>query len=214
MKNMNKGKGWSVAVGWVAVLITLSFQSLHAEIMHEIILEEGYLEIEYSAGTGQNVSYHVIDFAATGGESYAFEYHFDGPTESAHAALLAIDAAGPLSYDFTNYDFGGGLVPFADNFSYLSDVGDPNIFWSYSLGSYAGLGTDVTWAGAPTGAGEQMLTDGSWHGWYNGFNGWDAIGPSVPAVGGAGVIPEPTSLLLGILGMSLICLRFRCTSSR
>jgi len=214
MRNVRKGKGWAVAVGCMAVLIASGFQSLRAEIVHDVILSEGYLEIEYSAGAGQNVSYHVVDFASTGGESFAFAYHFDGPTESAHAALLAIDAAGPLSYAFTSYDFGGGVVPFTDNFSYLSDTGDPHIFWSYSLGSYAGLGADVTWAGAPTGAGDQLLTDGSWHGWYNGFNGWDAVAPRVPAVGGAGVIPEPTSLLLAICGMLLICLRFRCASCR
>ena len=214
MRNVRKSKGWAVAVGCIAVLIASGFQSLRAEIVHDVILSEGYLEIEYRAGTGENVSYHVVDFAFTGGESFAFAYHFDGPTTSAHDALLAIDAAGPLSYAFTSYYFGGGLVPFADNFSYLSDVGNPNNFWSYSLGSYAALGTDVTWAGAPTGAGDQLLTDGSWHGWYNGFNGWDAVAPRVPAVGGAGVIPEPTSLLLAICGMLLICLRFRCASCR
>jgi len=75
----------------MAVLIASGFQSLRAEIVHDVILSEGYLEIEYSAGAGQNVSYHVVDFASTGGESFAFAYHFDGPTESAHAALLAID---------------------------------------------------------------------------------------------------------------------------
>ena len=212
MKNMNKGKGWSVAVGCMVVLVTLSFQSLHAEIVPDVILQDGYLEIEYSAGIGQNVSYHVVDFASTGGESFAFAYRFDGPTESAHAALLAIDAAGPLSYAFTSYDFGGGLVPFADNFIYLSDTGDPNIFWSYSLGSYAGWGIDVTWAGALTSAGEQLLTDGSWHGWYNGFNGWDAVSPRVPAVGGSGVIPEPASIGLCICGISLMFVRWRCKS--
>ena len=210
MRNVRKSKGWAVAVGCMAVLVALSFQSLQAEIVPEIILEDGYLDIEYSAGSGQNVSYHVIDFASTGGESYAFTYHFDGPTKSAHAALLAIDAAGPLSYAFTSYDFGGGVVPFADNFSYLSELGDPNIFWSYSLGSYAALGTDVTWAGAPTGAGEQLLTDGSWHGWYNGFNGWDAVSPRVPAVGGHGVIPEPASIGLCMWGMFLLFVRRRC----
>ena len=214
MKNASTMKVWSIAVGCIAILIASGFQSLRAEIVHDVILAEGYLEIEYRAGTGDNVSYHVVDFESTGGESFAFAYHFDGPTASAHDALLAIDAGGDLVYDYTIYDFGGGPIPFADNFSYLSDVGNPAVYWSYSLGSYPVFGSDVVWSGAPTGAGEQMLTDGSWHGWYNGFNGWDAVGPRVPAVGGAGVIPEPTSLLLGILGMLLICLRFRCASCR
>ena len=80
MKMRAQVKVWSVAVGCMAVLVALSFQSLQAEIVPEIILEDGYLEIEYSAGSGQNVSYHVIDFASTGGESFAFAYHFDGPT--------------------------------------------------------------------------------------------------------------------------------------
>ena len=213
MKHASKSKVWSVAVGCMALLVASSFQSLRAEIVPDVILADGYLEIEYSAGTGENVSYHVVDFASTGGESFAFAYHFDGPTQSAHDALLTIDAAGDLSYAFTNYDFGGGLVAFADNFSYLTDTGDPNIFWSYSLGSYAGWGTDVTWSGAPTGAGEQMLTDGSWHGWYNGFNGWDAIGPSVPAVGGAGVIPEPASIGLCVWMMLLLFVRWRSSLS-
>ena len=209
MKHSSTMKVWSTAVGCIAVLIASGFQSLRAEIVHDVILSEGYLEIEHRAGTGDNVSYHVVDFESTGGESFAFAYHFDGPTTSAHDALVAIAAAGDLSYEYTNYDFGGGPLPFADNFSYLSDVGNPVVYWSYSLGSYPVFGSDVVWTGAPTGAGEQMLTDGSWHGWYNGFNGWDAVAPRVPAVGGYGVIPEPASLGLCAWIISLMCIRRR-----
>ncbi len=209
MGNGSTTKFWSILVGCTALLIASSFQPLCAEIIPEVILSEGYLEIEYSAGAGDSISYHVIDFETTGGESFAFAYYFDGPTVSAHDALVAIAAAGDLSYDFTIYDFGGGPLPFADNFSYLADSGNVSTYWSYSLGSYAGLGSDVAWIGASTGAGEQFLTDGAWHGWYNGFNGWDAMAPRVPAVGGAGVIPEPASIGLCAWMISLMCIRRR-----
>ena len=96
MKNASAIKVWSIAVGCIAILIASGFQSIRAEIVHDVIVPEGYLEIEYRAGTGDNVSYHVVDFESTGGESFAFAYHFDGPTASAHDALLAIDAAGEL----------------------------------------------------------------------------------------------------------------------
>jgi hypothetical protein len=209
MKKTSTIKVWLIAMGCIAVLIASGFQSLRAEIIHDVILADGYLEIEYSAGAGDSVSYHVVDFETTGGGSFAFAYYFDSPTISAHDALVAIATAGDLSYEYTSYDFGGGPLPFADNFSYLADSGNVSTYWSYSLGSYAGLGIDVTWSGAPTGAGEQMLTDGAWHGWYNGFNGWDAVAPRVPAVGGAGVIPEPASIGLCAWMISLMCIRRR-----
>jgi len=110
-------KFWSILMGCTALLIASSFQPLCAEIIPDVILSEGYLEIEYSTGAGESVSYHVIDFETTGGESFAFAYYFDGPTISAHDALVAIASAGALSYDFTVYDFGGGPLTFADNFS-------------------------------------------------------------------------------------------------
>ena len=209
MKNANIRKTIPVAMGCITLVIASGFQSLRAEIVPEVILSDGYLEIEYSAGAGDSVSYHVIDFETTGGGSFAFAYYFDGPTVSAHDALVEIAAAGDLSYDFTIYDFGSGPLPFADNFSFLADSGNVSTYWSYSLGSYAGLGSDVTWIGASTGAGEQYLTDGAWHGWYNGFNGWDAVAPHVPAVGGAGVIPEPASIGLCVWMISLMCIRRR-----
>ena len=203
MKNASTMKCWSVVAGCIALLIASSFQPLRAEIVPDVILAEGYLEIEHSAGAGDSVSYHVIDFETTGGESFAFAYYFNGPTVSAHDALLAIESAGDLSYDYTIYDFGGGPLPFADNFSYLGDSGNVSTYWSYSLGTYSALNTEVTWTGAPTGAGEQFLTDGAWHGWYNGFNGGGAVAPRVPTATGAAV-PEPTSMMLTLCGICLL----------
>ena len=46
MKNASTMKVWSIAVGCIAVLLTSGFQSLRAEIVHDVILSEGYLEIE------------------------------------------------------------------------------------------------------------------------------------------------------------------------
>lgn len=203
MKNLSKNKCWSIAMVCTALLIASSFQPICAEIVSDVILSEDYLEIEHSAGAGDSVSYHVVDFETTGGESFAFAYYFNGPTVSAHDALLAIAAAGDLSYDYTIYDFGGGPLPFADNFSYLGDSGNVSTYWSYSLGTYSALNTEVTWVGAPTGAGEQFLTDGAWHGWYNGFNGGDAVSPRIPTATGAAV-PEPTAMMLSLFGICLL----------
>ena len=128
MKNANIRKTIPVAMGCITLVIASGFQSLRAEIVPEVILSEGYLEIEYSAGAGDSVSYHVIDFETTGGGSFAFAYYFDGPTVSAHDALVEIAAAGDLSYDFTIYDFGSGPLPFADNFSFLADSGNVSTY--------------------------------------------------------------------------------------
>ena len=202
MKNTCKIKVCSIAMGCLTILIATGSQSLRAEIVTDVILSEGYLEIEHRAGTGSSVSYHLIDFESTGGESFAFAYHFEGATTSAHDALVAIADSGDLSYDYTHYDFGDGPTPFADNFSYLGDSGNVSIYWSYSLGTYSALNTEVTWTGAPTGAGEQFLTDGAWHGWYNGFDGFSAVAPRVPTAT-AGAVPEPTSIMLTLCGICL-----------
>ena len=152
----------------VLALLLVALQvpcSLQADILTEVPIDGEYLRLEYIAGSGLLISYHVIDFAHTNGDTYAFGYRYNGSTVTSHDALLAMDAAGELQYGFST----GWGEPFTDNFSYLQDAGLQANYWSYSLGIYDALAEDVAWSMSPSGAGGQFLQDGSWHGWYNGF---------------------------------------------
>jgi len=169
--------------------------SLKGDILTEIPVNGEYLRVEYIIGSGSFVSYHVIDFAHTSGDTYAFGYRYDSLTVTAHDALLSLDAAGELQYDFN----AGWGEPFTDNFSYLEDTGLQANFWSYSIGIYNALAEEVAWSMAPTGAGGQLLQDGSWHGWYNGFTPeYGSIDPSIPH---GQAVPEPATVLVAGLGL-------------
>ena len=171
--------------------------AIEASIITDIAIGDEYLELEYDAGSGSSVSYVVVDLSNTGGATYAFGYHYDSPSTTAHDALVALDAAGDLQYDYTMHDFGGGSIPFADNFSYQGESGIVANYWSYSLGIYDILAADVSWSGAATGAGEQLLEDGGFQGWYNGFGpppNFAAVDPELPTA--ALTIPEPRAIVL------------------
>ena len=74
----------------------------------------------------------------------------------------------------------------------------------------AALAQDLAEESAATGAGEHILQDGDFQGWYNGFGpppNFDAIFPSVPTAAAAGV-PEPATLGMGLTSL-LIWIGFR-----
>ena len=181
--------------------------SLKADILTEIPIDGEYLLLEYITGSGSSISYHVIDFAHTSGDTFAFGYRYDGATMTAHDALLALDAAGDLEY---NFSIGWG-EPFTDNFSYLLEAGSQANYWSYSLGTHDALAEDVSWSMSPSGAGGQLLQDGSWHGWYNGFTPeYGSINPSIPH---GQAVPEPASVVVAGLGL-LFLLSWRLGRTR
>lgn len=147
------------------------------------------LDVSHSVGSGDLTSYMVIDFGATGGDSVAFSYSWSGPTTpTSNDMIEAIVAAGFLSWEYTDYSFGRAV----DNFSYGDMSGDASFFWGLSLGDVVDPG--VEWAGSPVGVSDNLLSNNSLEGWYNGFNDdFSTIPPALPLVPAPGVM---TGLLL------------------
>ena len=164
----------------------------------DLLIDETHvLDITATVGTGDNTSYAVIDFAATGGDSYAFAYNWSDEATT-HDMLLAIAGAG-VTYEWT--DWGSGI--FADNFAFENTAGDAGLYWAHSTASPSGDGT-VAWADAWSSVDATMLSDGLVSGWYNGFNDdYSAIPPSLPL----STIPAPGALTL--LAFSGACSRRR-----
>jgi hypothetical protein len=143
-----------------------------------------WVEVDYWAGTGSNETIVVVDFSATGGDSYAFGFKWDG-IATGYDALTAIDAAGALHFTATYYS---GIGYFVDNFYYNSESGDPSYYWQYFTSS-----NGIAWNSSPAGVSDRTLTSGDWDGWYNGFG--PGVSPTTP-------IPEPTTIaLLGFGGL-------------
>ncbi|HCD29886.1 MAG TPA: hypothetical protein DEQ73_04695 [Phycisphaerales bacterium] len=147
------------------------------------------LDVSHSVGSGDLTSYMVIDFGATGGDSVAFSYSWSGPTMATSNDMIeAIVAAGFLSWEYTDYSFGRAV----DNFSYGDMTGDANFFWGLSLGDVVDPG--VEWVGSPVGLSDNLLSNNSLEGWYNGFNeDYSTIPPALPLVPAPGVM---TALML------------------
>jgi hypothetical protein len=142
--------------------------------------------IEYWAGSGSNQAVLVIDFAATGGNSYSFGYRFDGTT-TGYNMIQAVAAAGDLDFAATTFP---GFGTYIDNFAYRSEVGNVDYWWQYFIGTPSA--GSVAWTSASEGVSTRILADGSIDGWYNGFDG------HVPRV------PEPASALLLALAPALL----------
>ena len=150
------------------------------------------LDIEYSAGTGENTSYLVIDFSATGGTTHAYSFHWNSSPISLTSLdlLSAIVDAGDLDWEYASSEWG----PYIENFSFGNEGGDASLFWSYSLGEVDDPG--ISWVDSQEGIGDRLLADDSIDGWYNGFNeDWSAIPPSVPLV----PIPAPPAAIIMLL---------------
>lgn len=140
--------------------------------------------IEYWAGTGANQAVMVVDFAATGGQSYSFGYRWDG-TATGYDMVQSIAAAGDLDFTATTFP---GFGTYIDNFTYGSEAGNIDFYWQYFTGIPAG--GSVTWNSSMIGMGERVLADGRIDGWYNGFD-----------PGAAPRVPEPTTALLAAAGL-------------
>ena len=96
------------------------------------------LDISYEVGSGFFTSYLIVDFEATGGDTYAFAYHWSsGDDARGYTMLEAVTAADPgLDWAFGGED-GVGFGVWVENFWYEehAESGDDSLFWSYWLGS-------------------------------------------------------------------------------
>ena len=171
----------------------------------DLIIDDGImLDISVTIGSGDFTSYTVIDFAATGGASYALAYQWSGDGTT-HDMLQALDDAG-LTYDWT--DWGTGI--FTDNFSWNGETGDPGLFWAHSLTSPAGDGV-VEWTDAWSAVDATALSDGLISGWYNGFNDdYSAITPTLPLATIPGPVTIAVLMLAGVGGRRRTALSPEC----
>ncbi|MGD0769064.1 MAG: autotransporter-associated beta strand repeat-containing protein [Tepidisphaeraceae bacterium] len=155
----------------------------HAVPVANVVSADGnVLDVEGVVGSGQYTSYEVIDFQDTGGGSYAWEYKYNTPV-SGFQMLQNIAAADPrLIVQSTYYpEFDEYFV---DNFSFESDSGNADDYWRYLNGVYDGVNKTVNWTDASLGAGDVMISNGSFDGWYNSFANDNA--PRLPETGISG----------------------------
>ena len=145
-----------------------------------------WVEVEYWGGSGSNEAIVVVDFHATGGDSYAFGFKWDG-SATGYDALVAIDVAGALDFEATYYSGSGYFI---DNFYYNNVSGDQSYYWQYFTSS-----DGVVWNSSAAGMSDRTLTVGDWDGWYNGFD--PGVSPTTP-------IPEPVTIALLALGGLLL----------
>ena len=172
--------------------------SAHADL---IIDEDQGLALDVTAwaGEGENTSYFVVDFEATGGSSYAFGYQWSG-TETVLDMINSLTSETVFQAEMTSFgDFG----IFIDNFAYLSDSGDQSNYWAHSLATPTGSGI-VDWTAAGGGVDAELLTDGLISGWYNGVNDdFSGINPTLPLTN----VPAPAGL--AVVGLALVGTRRR-----
>jgi hypothetical protein len=131
-----------------------------------------------SVGTGANRSNIVVDF---GLQSFEFAVHYDGSITGMQALQLLEDNSlfefGTQTFSFgelvSELDYGG--FDFAGTGSTGSD------YWSYYVGDAS------SWGFSGQGAGQRLLTDGSYDGWV--WAGSQSTAPDRPVA-----VPEPASL--------------------
>ncbi len=177
----------------------------------------------YAAGNGANTSQLLIDFSATGGEAYVFDYAYDG-TKTGLDMLLDLDAAGDLEVFTTQFSFGLGIDGFAFAGNSL-DIGFDFVtgqFWSYWVdGGFQDLDFmgDFTldeaaaagiYTSAGVGASGRLLADGSVDGWIVNVSASNSSGN--PATNNPpAAVPEPASLILLSMAGLMVGVRRRKT---
>lgn len=144
-------------------------------------LPGGFFNSEYSAGSGAETAYFVVDFGGSpgGGGIHGYVYHWSG-IQTADNAMLAIDAAGSLDMQYDDF----GASPATPNIfinkltdlpdSDMPDFGTDGRFWDYFLGTYSG--NNVSWTESLYGLSgrdfnppyevQQALVDGGFYGFY------------------------------------------------
>jgi hypothetical protein len=102
------------------------------------------LNLDYTVGSGANLSVVVVDFAQTGGGSYAFGYRWNTPTDFA-TVLQNINGGVNESGNSlqANVVVDPNFGAFIDSINYGSEMGDPDQFWRLTIGTYSNSG--VTW---------------------------------------------------------------------
>lgn len=168
----------------------------------DLIIDESQglsLDVTAWTGEGENTSYFVVDFEATGGSSYAFGYQWSG-TETVMDMINSLSSETAFAAEMTNF---GEFGTFIDNFTFMSESGDPLNYWAHSLALPDGSGT-IDWNAAGGGVEAEMLSDGLISGWYNGFNeDYSVINPTLPL----NSVPAPAGLALA--GLALLGTRRR-----
>jgi len=190
-------------------------------------------DLAFIVGEGENQSNLVLDFNnGSGNESFAWGYRYDGMASGADM-LIAIAAADDNLDIVASGDGDDGF--FLMEITYLGNEIVPvqNAFWSYSItGGFAGdiaanngmVDTAVaiagggdalpdSWTTSPSGASTvafgdsgRLLTNGSWDAWSYGAFG---TAPGPEAIEAAVAVPEPSSLLFGILSLGFAASRRR-----
>ncbi len=172
----------------ICLIVVLAITS-SAAIATPVNFGGTWVEVEYWGGSGSNEAIIVVDFHATGGDSYAFGFKWDG-SATGYDALVEIDAAGALDFEATYYSGSGYFI---DNFYYNSVSGDQSYYWQYFTSS-----DGSAWDSSAVGMSDRTLTVGDWDGWYNGFE--TGVSPTTP-------IPEPATVALFALGGLLLSRR-------
>ncbi|HTQ40541.1 MAG TPA: hypothetical protein VMJ32_16060, partial [Pirellulales bacterium] len=139
---------------WVVFTVC---QHAGAAPLSDVPLPGGFLNAEYTVGSGPNLSLVIIDFADTGGGAYAFGYRWSTPTDF---GTVVQDLAGgksascvslqPTVIDDPTY---GSYV---DNFQYGAEQGNESDYWRLEVGSYGSGG--ISWNTSDTGL-SSLTTD-------------------------------------------------------
>ncbi|MDB5174954.1 MAG: hypothetical protein JWN51_3727 [Phycisphaerales bacterium] len=136
--------------------------------------------VSEDVGTGTHTSDVVIDF---GPQSYDFRVHYSTPSITGEKAVQMIRDSSDLKLTVESFSFGDFVTGFAyGGYSQTGDGSGGSGYWQYDVSA-----DGVAWQGSLQGAGDRMLTDGSYDGWL--WSGADHADPILPTA-----IPEPSSL--------------------
>jgi len=175
-------------------------------VVAQVPIGDGVLNVEYTVGSGSNISYVVVDFGGSPasnpgpGDTYAYGFRWENSATTADALLALTGVPGGLEVGVT--DFGGSLGLGLDRLAYLGDddtpvFGDDERFWNFYQGS---LGDAVvTWGLAQVGISGGVLTDGS----FSGFRA-QSFGFTDPVVPVTNAVPEPNSALCWLIATASV----------